>query len=531
MAQIGKLGLDEGKINECRHLALQITKPVQQFITRHSTDSVERACLRLLGVAGVAKQNDELVPLPNILQELSRSSPLANDGPIGPLLQFMVQNQLTDATAAAKRIAQEGLLLPESFDLGTVSELGGKLANDSITRLKQTRQTRDDYYRRLKNPFSDQKRPAIYVIVATGNIFEDVEQAKSAAMAGADIIAVIRSTAQSLLDYVPYGHTTVGFGGTYATQENFRLMRQALDQVGEGLGRYICLTNYSSGLCMPEIAAMAGLERLDMLLNDSMYGILFRDINMKRTLIDQYCSRLMISVAGIIINTGEDNYLTTADAIESGHQVLASQFINERFAWMAGLPSDLQGLGHAFEMDPEHPGVFTKELSRAQMTRDIFPRSPIKYMPSTRYKSTDIFYSHLMDGMFNLVGVMTGQSIQLLGMPTEAIHTPLLQDRYIAIKSALYFFNGAKDWAQELHYKPGGNITNFAKDCLDQSLALLKTIESKGLFLALFERCFAEVSRHEDGGKGAKGVWAKSTTYYNPVLAALQKEAPEIHES
>ena len=58
---------------------------------------------------------------------------------------------------------------------------------------------------------------------------------------GADIIAVIRTTAQSLLDYVPYGPTTEGFGGTYATQENFRLMRKALDEVGEEVGRYIRL--------------------------------------------------------------------------------------------------------------------------------------------------------------------------------------------------------------------------------------------------------------------------------------------------
>ncbi len=36
--------------------------------------------------------------------------------------------------------------------------------------------------------------------------------------------------------------------------------------------------------------------------------------------------------AGIMINTGEDNYLTTADAVEAAHTVLASQFINEQFA-------------------------------------------------------------------------------------------------------------------------------------------------------------------------------------------------------
>jgi len=37
---------------------------------------------------------------------------------------------------------------------------------------------------------------------------------------------------------------------------------------------------------MPEIAAMGALERLYVMLNDSLYGILFRDINMKRTFVD-----------------------------------------------------------------------------------------------------------------------------------------------------------------------------------------------------------------------------------------------------
>ena len=108
------------------------------------------------------------------------------------------------------------------------------------------------------------RKPYLYVIVATGNIYEDVIQAQAAARQGADIIAVIRSTAQSLLDHVPYGPTTEGFGGTWATQENFRIMRRALDEVGEEVHRYIRLCNYSSGLCMPEIAALGALKRLDV---------------------------------------------------------------------------------------------------------------------------------------------------------------------------------------------------------------------------------------------------------------------------
>src|SRR5207247_9815067 len=114
------------------------------------------------------------------------------------------------------------------------------------------------------------RKTRIYLNVATCDIHEDIPQAQAAAREGSDVVAVIRSTGQSLLDYVPEGATREGYAGTYATQENFRLMRAALDDVSKELGRYVRLTNYASGLCMPEIAALAGLERLDMMLNDCM---------------------------------------------------------------------------------------------------------------------------------------------------------------------------------------------------------------------------------------------------------------------
>jgi beta-lysine 5,6-aminomutase alpha subunit len=209
------------------------------------------------------------------------------------------------------------------------------------------------------------RQPWIYLIVATGDIHEDIPQARAAARAGADVIAVIRSTGQSLLDYVPEGATREGYAGTYATQENFRLMRAALDDVSKELGRYVRLTNYASGLCMPEIAALAGLERLDMMLNDCMYGIIFRDINPQRTFIDQRFSRMVHARAGIVINTGEDNYLTTADAVDAAHTVVVSQLLNERFAHEAGLVDGQLGLGHAFEINPALPDSLRLELAPA----------------------------------------------------------------------------------------------------------------------------------------------------------------------
>jgi len=374
----------------------------------------------------------------------------------------------------------------------------------------------------LRHELGVAEPPHKYVIVATGNIYDDVDQARAAAQAGADVIAVIRSTAQSLLDYVPHGATTEGYGGTYATQENFRIMREALDAESRKLRRYIQLTNYSSGLCMAEIAFCAALERLDMLLNDAMYGILFRDINLRRTFTDQYFSRRICALARIIINTGEDNYITTADAYDAAHTVIASQFINESFAKAAGLSDWQLGLGHSYELDPARPETLLLELSQAMLVRRCFPNAPLKYMPPTKHKQTDIFFSHAYDVMADLVAVWTRQGIQLLGMMTEAMHTPLLADRYVALKSASYVHRAARGIDGELEVRADGKISQRARAVFAQAIELLEECRRDGLIAAIGKGRFGDVKRSETAGKGLDGVIEKSPQYFNPLLEILE---------
>ncbi|HEU5480406.1 MAG TPA: lysine 5,6-aminomutase subunit alpha, partial [Candidatus Tumulicola sp.] len=341
-----ELRIDRASVDRCRALAAAIVAPVEAFIAAHSTVSVERAVLRLLGVDGVGP--DE-IPVPNLIVDALPAAERANG--VAPAFgrglaeTGLAPGPLGEAIAAGR------------FDLGAFAAVPEAAARGALRphverALARIRARRDERAAMLER-LPQLPPPLLYVIVASGNIYEDRTAAVAAAEAGAQIIAVIRSTGQSLLDFVPYGATTEGFGGTYATQANFGIMRAALDEASERLGRYVMLTNYASGLCMPEIAAMGALERLDMLLNDSMYGILFRDINMKRTFVDQHFSRMLNGFSGIVINTGEDNYLTTADAVEQAPAVLASQFINEEFAHRAGLPDAQIGLGDAYEIDPD----------------------------------------------------------------------------------------------------------------------------------------------------------------------------------
>ncbi len=514
---MAQLFVDADKIARARELARSAANGVQAFIDRHTTVSIERTVLRLLGISGAGARG---APLANLMVDRLRDAGVLNKGAAYWLGRALKASPGKDPLHALERVAAHPEKLPP-LSPAEEEQLREQMRADARSAVREL-QGRIEQRKELKKSLrvgSFEGAPWKYVIVATGNIHDDVEQARAAAQQGADVIAVIRSTAQSLLDYVPHGATTEGYGGTYATQENFRIMREALDAESRKLGRYIHLTNYSSGLCMPEIAFMAAYERLDMLLNDAMYGILFRDINMQRTFCDQYFSRRICAFAEIIINTGEDNYITTADADEAAHTVIASQLINETFARLAGMKDELIGFGHSFEIDPAREDTLLRELAMAMMVRELFPKSPIKH------KEGDIFFSHAYDVMADLVAITTRQGIQLLGMMTEAMHNPFLMDRYVALKSAAYVYRAARHLGDEIAFKPDGIVARRQREVFDEALALLEEVAKDGMMAAIGKARFGDTARTPEGGKGLDGVVERGPGYFNPFLEILEGKA------
>jgi beta-lysine 5,6-aminomutase alpha subunit len=520
---MAQLFVEASKIARARELAQGAAREVQAFIDRHTTVSIERTVLRLLGISGTGTRG---APLANLMVDRLREAKVLHKGAAYWLGRALRASPGKDPLHAIERVAAHPSRLPP-LTAAEEAQLREEMRADSRAAVRDLR-SRIEQRQELKKSLrvgSFAGAPWKYVIVATGNIHDDVEQARAAAQQGADVIAVIRSTAQSLLDYVPHGATTEGYGGTYATQENFRIMREALDAEARKLGRYLHLTNYSSGLCMPEIALMAAYERLDMLLNDAMYGILFRDINMKRTFCDQYFSRRICAAAQIIINTGEDNYITTADADEAAHTVIASQLINETFAHLAGMKDEWIGFGHSFEIDPAREDTLLRELAMAMMVRELFPNSPIKYMPPTKHKEGDIFFSHAYDVMADLVAVTTRQGIQLLGMMTEAMHNPFLMDRYVALKSAGYVYRAARHLGEEISFKPDGVVARRQQEVFDKALHLLEEVARDGMMAAIGKARFGDTARTPEGGKGLEGVIERGADYFNPFLEILEGKA------
>jgi beta-lysine 5,6-aminomutase alpha subunit len=514
-----KLDLDPGVVAACRTAARQIAEQVSEQIAGRTTVSVERSVTRLLGVDGA----DTLeVPLPNVLVDHVHQ----REG-LGRGIAHWLGNAMIQTGRSPQQIA-------EAVSAGELDLTGLQVAEDAAVRERVTEEcsarlgeitARFQERRAMRDRLGDAPAPLRYVLTATGDVYEDVVHARAVVEAGGDIVAVIRSTAQSLLDYVPYGPTTEGYGGTFATQANFRIMREAMDEWSEQHGRYVRLSSFCSGLCMSEIAAMGAWEGFDNMVNDALYGILYRDINVVRGLIDQRVSRMINGYFGVVINTGEDNYLRTADAIEAAPSVTASQFINHQLAHESGVPDPQIALGDAFEIDVPVRNSLLYEWAQAQLTRELFPDCPVKYMPPTRHMDGNLFRTHASDALFNLVTIATGQGIQTIGVPTEGIFTPHIHDRVLGLQNVEYVFNAAHDLGEEIEFKRGGIIQTRAQQVLAQAHELLERIAQTGLLRAIEDATFGDVSRGIEDGRGIEGIITTEEGYLNPVVELMRQES------
>ena len=186
-----KLGLDQQKVDKARSLARAIAEDVQSFVEGYTTVAVERTICRLLGIDGV---DENQVPLPNVVVDALKGA-----GVLGQGVMFYIGNAMVATGKTPQQIAEavaDGSLDLTKIGISDKKQVDAALQpviTASIERIRTRRGRREEYLRTL----GEGKKPYLYIIVATGNIYEDVVQAEAGARQGADVIAVIRTTGQS----------------------------------------------------------------------------------------------------------------------------------------------------------------------------------------------------------------------------------------------------------------------------------------------------------------------------------------------
>ena len=107
-------------------------------------------------------------------------------------------------------------------------------------------------------------------------------------------------------------------------------------------------------------------------------------------------------------------------------------------------------------------------------------------------------------------------------MMTEAMHTPLLADRYVALKAASYIHRAARGIDEEFTVREDGRIANRAREVFAKAMELLEECHRDGMVAAIGRGHFGDVKRTETGGKGLDGVLEKAPDYFNPFQDMLE---------
>ena len=107
-----ELQIDRAAVARCRKSAAAIADPVQTFVDRHSTVSVERSILRLLGVDGVASDG---APVPNVIVDSLSESERKNGAAI-PFGRALAKTGL-EPHRLGEQIAAGAIRLPAVHDV------------------------------------------------------------------------------------------------------------------------------------------------------------------------------------------------------------------------------------------------------------------------------------------------------------------------------------------------------------------------------------------------------------------------------
>ena len=148
-------------------------------------------------------------------------------------------------------------------------------------------------------------------------------------------------------------------------------------------------------------------------------------------------------------------------------------------------------------------------------------------MPPTKHMTGNVFAGYLLDAFFNLCGMMTGQSILLIGMMTEGIHTPFLSDRDLALENVRYVRDAAGRLGES--FRPdAGRVHRAAAParCWARRWRCCGKIGDDGPADRDRRRHVRDHPAPADGGRGLDGVIERADGYFNPATEILEADGP-----
>jgi D-ornithine 4,5-aminomutase subunit beta len=381
--------------------------------------------------------------------------------------------------------------------------------------------------------FNDIDPQGDYVItteIASGRFEDDLRRMRMAAWHGADHIMVIRTTGQSHIDGLVEG-TPEGIGGIPISRKQIRATRKALDAIEDEVGRPINFHSYVSGVAGPEIAVLFAEEGVSGAHQDPQYNILYRNINMHRSLVDAAEAKKIMADAGILQLDGAHNANATAkEAWKVTPELFVQHAINTSYSVSAGMPNDLIALSTVPPTAPPAPKM-RLDLPYAIALRDLFDGYKFRAQQNTRYMESDTMEATVTHVLDTLISRMTSTDIQSTITPDEGRNIPWHYNNVAGLNAARQTLMGIDGLMEQVELRQDGPLRDKARELKERAVLFLEEIlESGGYYAAVESGQFVDqgyyperkgdgIVRYPEGGDGAGTVIPREPDYGAPVCS------------
>jgi D-ornithine 4,5-aminomutase subunit beta len=399
------------------------------------------------------------------------------------------------------------------------------------------RTTSESLYHSIPLPaahyFNDIDPQSDYVItteIASGRFEDDLRRMRMAAWHGADHIMVIRTTGQSHIDGLVEG-TPEGIGGIPISRKQIRATRKALDAIEDEVGRPINFHSYVSGVAGPEIAVLFAEEGVNGAHQDPQYNILYRDINMHRSLVDAAEAKKIMADAGILQLDGAHNANATAkEAWKVTPELFVQHAINTSYSVSAGMPDDLIALSTVPPTAPPAPKM-RLDLPYAIALRELFDGYKFRAQQNTRYMESDTLEATVTHVLDTLISRMTSADIQSTITPDEGRNIPWHYNNVAGVNTARQTLMGVDGLMEQVSLRQDGPLRDKVRELKERAVLFLEEIlEGGGYYAAVESGQFVDqgyyperkgdgIVRDPEGGDGAGTVIPRESDYGAPVCS------------
>ncbi len=366
--------------------------------------------------------------------------------------------------------------------------------------------------------------------IASGKFEDDIRRMRMAAWHGADHIMVIRTAGQSHYDGLIEG-TPQGVGGVPISRKQIRAQRKALDMIEDEVGRPINFHSYVSGVAGPDIAVMFAEEGVNGAHQDPQYNILYRNINMIRSIVDAAESKKIMAWAETLQIDGAHNANATAmEAWKVMPELFVQHAINCVFSVKSGMKKENIALSTVPPTAAPAPDLKIN-LPYAVALRDFFEGYRFRAQMNTKYMESSTRESTVTHVLNMMISKLTSADIQSTITPDEGRNVPWHMYNVEACDTAKQALTGMDGLLEMVEIKQNGPLPKKVRELKERAVLFFEELISSGGYFEAVEKGFFidsgiyperngdGIKRQIHGGVGKDTVYERDTDYFAPVPA------------